>query len=184
MAAEKVDRRVRYTKRALTQALVRLVQERPVSKISVKELCERADVNRSTFYAHFRNPHDLLQSIENDALADLKAHLLADDKPRTASVVKVLEYAQDNAEVLLMLLEESDGGFQRQIMELAHLVDLQPSDRQGVSTPDSLEYMYLFAVSGALGMLSHWLEKGTPQSPDEMSDLLLRIIQHGIEERA
>ena len=67
MAAEKVDRRVRYTKRALTQALVQLVQERPVSKISVKELCERADVNRSTFYAHFRNPHDLLQSIENDA---------------------------------------------------------------------------------------------------------------------
>ena len=123
MAAEKVDRRVRYTKRALTQALVQLVQERPVSKISVKELCERADVNRSTFYAHFRNPHDLLQSIENDALADLKAHLLADDKPRTASVVKVLEYAQDNAEVFLMLLEESDGGFQRQIMELAHLVD-------------------------------------------------------------
>ena len=116
MAAEKVDRRVRYTKRALTQALVRLVQERPVSKISVKELCERADVNRSTFYAHFRNPHDLLQSIENDALADQKAHLLADDKPRTASVVKVLEYAQDNAEVFLMLLEESDGGFQRQIM--------------------------------------------------------------------
>lgn len=53
-----------------------------------------------------------------------------------------------------------------------------------MSTPDSLEYMYLFAVSGALGMLSHWLEKGTPQSPDEMSDLLLRIIQHGIEERA
>ena len=38
-------------------------------------------------------------------------------------MVKVLEYAQDNAEVFLMLLEESDGGFQRQIMELAHLVD-------------------------------------------------------------
>ena len=63
MAAEKVDRRVRYTKRALTQALVQLVQERPVSKISVKELCERADVNRSTFYARSEEHTSELQSL-------------------------------------------------------------------------------------------------------------------------
>lgn len=180
----KIDRRVQYTKRALTGALIELMRENHISKISVKALCETADVNRSTFYAHFRNQYDLLAHVEAEALNDLKARLLADDEPRTRSVVQILEYAKENAEVFIMLLDESDGSFQRQIMELAHLVDLQMPDGSQDIPCDELEYLYLFAVSGALGMLSHWLKKGTPQSPAEMSDLLLRMIRHGIEERA
>ena len=156
METGKTDRRVQYTKRALTSALIDLMRENHISKISVKALCAAADVNRSTFYAHFRNQYDLLAYIE----------------------------AEENADVFLMLLDESEGGFQRQIMELAHLVDLQMSDQDAAVDADDLEYMYLFAVSGALGMLSHWLKKGTPQSPAEMSELLMSMIQHGVEERA
>ena len=168
METGKTDRRVQYTKRALTSALIDLMRENHISKISVKALCAAADVNRSTFYAHFRNQYDLL----------------ADGEPRTRNVEKILEYAKENADVFLMLLDESEGGFQRQIMELAHLVDLQMSDQDAAVDADDLEYMYLFAVSGALGMLSHWLKKGTPQSPAEMSELLMSMIQHGVEERA
>ena len=167
METGKTDRRVQYTKRALTSALIDLMRE-----------------NRSTFYAHFRNQYDLLAYIEAEALEDLKARLLADGEPRTRNVEKILEYAKENADVFLMLLDESEGGFQRQIMELAHLVDLQMSDLDAAVDADDLEYMYLFAVSGALGMLSHWLKKGTPQSPAEMSELLMSMIQHGVEERA
>ena len=163
MEHDRIDRRVQYTKRALAAALIKLMRENHISKISVKALCEAADVNRSTFYAHFRNQYDLLDHVEAEALGDLKARLLADDESRTRNVVQILEYAKENADVFLMLLDESDGNFQQQIMELAHLVDLQ--------------------MSGALGMLSHWLKKGTPQSPAEMSELLMRMIQHGIEER-
>jgi len=184
METGKTDRRVQYTKRALTSALIDLMRENHISKISVKALCAAADVNRSTFYAHFRNQYDLLAYIEAEALEDLKARLLADGEPRTRNVEKILEYAKENADVFLMLLDESEGGFQRQIMELAHLVDLQMSDQDAAVDADDLEYMYLFAVSGALGMLSHWLKKGTPQSPAEMSELLMSMIQHGVEERA
>ncbi|MDB1787855.1 TetR/AcrR family transcriptional regulator [Eggerthella lenta] len=184
METGKTDRRVQYTKRALTSALIDLMRENHISKISVKALCAAADVNRSTFYAHFRNQYDLLAYIEAEALEDLKARLLADGEPRTRNVEKILEYAKENADVFLMLLDESEGGFQQQIMELAHLVDLQMSDQDAAVDADDLEYMYLFAVSGALGMLSHWLKKGTPQSPAEMSELLMSMIQHGVEERA
>ena len=166
METGKTDRRVQYTKRALTSALIDLMRENHISKISVKALCAAADVNRSTFYAHYRNQYDLLAYIEAEALEDLKARLLADGEPRTRNVEKILEYAKENADVFLMLLDESEGGFQRQIMELAHLVDLQMSDQDAAVDADDLEYMYLFAVSGALGMLSHWLKKGTPHEHD------------------
>lgn len=118
METGKTDRRVQYTKRALTSALIDLMRENHISKISVKALCAAADVNRSTFYAHFRNQYDLLAYIEAEALEDLKARLLADGEPRTRNVEKILEYAKENADVFLMLLDESEGGFQRQIMEL------------------------------------------------------------------
>lgn len=183
MEGSSVDRRVRYTKRALTDALIDLMHDNHISKISVKALCAAADVNRSTFYAHFQNQYDLLSHIEAEVLDDLKASLLTRGESRTRDVERILEYAQENADLFIMLLEESDGSFQQQIMELAHLVDLQMSDHSGAVAADNQEYMYLFAVSGALGMLSHWLKKGTPQSPAEMSELLMRLIQHGIEER-
>ena len=113
METGKTDRRVQYTKRALTSALIDLMRENHISKISVKALCAAADVNRSTFYAHFRNQYDLLAYIEAEALEDLKARLLADGEPRTRNVEKILEYAKENADVFLMLLDESEGGFQR-----------------------------------------------------------------------
>ena len=59
MEKSKVDRRIRYTKKMLKDALVRLIQHQHISAITVKELCELADINRSTFYAHFRDPYDL-----------------------------------------------------------------------------------------------------------------------------
>lgn len=112
-------------------------------------------MNRNTLYAHFRNPYDLLAHIEAEALQDLKARLLA----------------------------ESDGSFQQQIMKLAHLASIQLSDRHEAFDADNREYMYPFAASGTPDMRSHWLKKGTPQSPAKMSELLLRVIQLRIEER-
>ncbi len=182
-AASRTDRRVQYTKRALRDALVKLMRKSHISKVSVKALCDEADVNRSTFYAHYRNQYDLLAQIEAEALADLRKYLL-EDMPRTRNVVKILEYAQANASLFIMLLEESEGEFQRQIMELAHLVDLRMNDRADADIDDKAEYRYLFAVTGALGVLTQWLKKGTPQSPAEMSALLLSMIQSGIDEGA
>ena len=179
--ADRTDRRVQYTKRALREALVHLMRENHISKISVKALCDAADVNRSTFYAHYQNQYDLLRQIEAEALEDLTAYLL-EEAPRTYNVTKILEYAQANADLFIALLDESDGAFQRQIMELAHVVDLRLTDEPEACLDDRLEYMYLFAVTGALGVLTQWLKKGTPQSPAVMSEMLMRMIQSGIEE--
>ena len=53
MAKELTEsRRTRYTRRAMQDALIELLRNQPLGSITVKALCERADVNRSTFYAH------------------------------------------------------------------------------------------------------------------------------------
>ena len=66
---KKEDRRVRRTKKLLTQALMQLLQEKQVNEITVKELTELADMNRGTFYLYYRDIYDMLEKIE-DSLFD------------------------------------------------------------------------------------------------------------------
>ena len=62
----KTDARVKYTKMVLKKALLELLEHKPVNKITVKEVCERAGLNRATFYAHYTDCFDLLESIEEE----------------------------------------------------------------------------------------------------------------------
>ena len=66
--AGKSDARVRYTQRALKQALLTLLKEKSVNKITVKEVCALAELNRATFYSHYSDCFALLESIENELL--------------------------------------------------------------------------------------------------------------------
>lgn len=66
MENRREDRRTRYSKKVLREALFELMREKDINKITVKELCERADVNRSTFYAYYTDIYDLHKKIIKD----------------------------------------------------------------------------------------------------------------------
>ena len=61
---KKEDRRVRRTKKLLTQALTQLLQEKQINEITVKELTDLADMNRGTFYLYYKDMFDMLEKIE------------------------------------------------------------------------------------------------------------------------
>ena len=68
MEQKRDDRRTQYSKRVIKESLFQLMQEKPINKITVKELCERADVNRSTFYAYYTDIYDLDRKIIKEFL--------------------------------------------------------------------------------------------------------------------
>ena len=65
---KKIDARIRYTRRVLKDAFLTLLKQKPVNKITVKEVCELAELNRATFYTHYSDCFALLESIEQDIL--------------------------------------------------------------------------------------------------------------------
>ncbi len=65
------DRRIRKTEQSLQYAFLHLVLEKEFSQITVKELCERADINKSTFYLHYRDLYDLASRIKQQLLDDV-----------------------------------------------------------------------------------------------------------------
>lgn len=69
---QKENQRIALTKRLLKENLLQLMSGKSIQKITVRELCEAAEINRSTFYNHYGCPADVLLEIENGVVADLE----------------------------------------------------------------------------------------------------------------
>lgn len=67
---KKTDNRVRYTKMVLQEAILKILQDKPIDKVTIKEICDEAEINRGTFYLHYTTPYDLLKEIENKFIED------------------------------------------------------------------------------------------------------------------
>ena len=67
------DRRIRKTQHSLQEAFIQLVMEKELNQITIKELCARADINKSTFYLHYRDIYDLASSLKGKLLDDTYA---------------------------------------------------------------------------------------------------------------
>ncbi len=183
MKGSKSDRRVKYTKTVLKDALVHLMQSQHISSISVKSLCEIADINRSTFYTHYSDPYDLLRQIEEDVMANLKLHLekqeYVDDLPVTAQAMsRILEYAKENAELFKVLLSENcDFAFQKDILELSEIVSWQYSKTMDGRT---MEYLKAYATTGCISLLHKWLKDGMVESVPTITELILQVLYRGL----
>lgn len=70
-----MDRRIKKTKQALNQALFTLLDEKTFQQITITDIVTVADVNRGTFYKHYRDKEELLDSIIDEVLADLQKRI-------------------------------------------------------------------------------------------------------------
>ena len=92
MVEKKTDRRILKTKRVLRESLLYLLKEQPIQKISVSLLCEKSDINRSTFYTYYSSPMDLLESIEDEILNTLEEDMIQFEKENSISLADEFDY--------------------------------------------------------------------------------------------
>ncbi len=186
MEKGKVDRRVRYTKALLKGALVDMLQEQHISSISIKALCERADVNRSTFYAHYKDQYDLLEQVEEEVNDNLRKSLSGEifkeyKDVSNGMLTRILEYLKKNATLCKVLLSSNSGfRFQDNIIALAQLVTDQMVPNEDVRNQ---EYLNLFGVTGAISVVQKWLDDGMIETPAQISELILRASMYGLNSR-
>ena len=185
MAGEKSDRRVKYTKMMLRQSLLELMKDRPVSKITVKDICALADINRGTFYAHYADPEDLLRQIENELyeeiLRSLDGAIRADTVPKV--LLEIFTAIERNGDLCRSLFSETgDKAFLRRIIDLAHdrclaawTAQFPQADRR------QLEMIYIFSANGSVGIIQEWIQGGMRESPQTVADFLDKISFYGVQ---
>ena len=183
MEKKKVDQRVRLTRNLLKDALVQLMQEQHIAKISIRAICEVAGINRSTFYVHYTDQYDLLKKVEQEVLDNLNKYLgkqdLSDERPISIQVlIKVLDYVKENVELFKALLSENcDFAFQKDLVELAQIISSQQNQLFDLR---SQEYIKIFGFTGTISMLQKWLNDGANESPAQMAEFIIQIVYYGI----
>lgn len=184
MATEKMDRRVRKTRALLLQGLIKLMNEKDISDISVKELSDLADINRGTFYLHYNDIFDMVDKIEKDLFVEfnsiLDRNLTAERQvlspgPILLDIFTFLERHRDLAKV--MIGPHGDLAFVNHLKALVEerLHHLMQQERP---SPD-YGYNFAFVVSGYIGVIELWLNRSDPHSPEEMAEICSGLFHSG-----
>lgn len=184
--SEKPDRRSKRTKALLKKIFTDLLKTKPIQKITVTELCELADINRSTFYKHYFDLYALLEDMEKDCLQQID--LLIDDimtrsLPPQAVCTVILQYIFEHKDLLYLLLIYTNNGedFWNQITQKAFSLFRKNTLRAYAVpehiTEDEFENVLVFISYGHYAIYRKWLMEGCPTAPDGLARHLTLLSQ-------
>ena len=181
--AEKTDRRIRKTRAQLRKGLAELMQEKSVSEITVKELVERVDINRSTFYLHYTDIYNMLESIEQELFEELestfRAHAAGTLEEEVFPFIKdTFSILEENRDIVSALLgPHGDIGFLTKIEATLSKYSFTVLKKSFPEREGDLVCAYSFCLTGCVGVIKAWLAgKLGDRSTDYMADLIYRMI--------
>lgn len=176
-----MDLRVKKTERAIRQAFYQLILTKPLEKITVKELAELAEINKTTFYAHYETIYDLLETLEQETIDMIVAHLdsihvLFDDP---AAFVRSLYHTFHDLRMDMIQTHTSGRHFFRKLTDAI-------TERAYAEGFDPVEYSHLgilmdFLISGLLSIQKS-SQADSPEEPlsDQELDYLAAFVEGGI----
>ena len=184
---KKEDRRVRRTKKLLTQALTELLQKKQVNEITVKELTDLADMNRGTFYMYYKDIFDMLEKIEDELFQKLdviaQPHEHGDPTQQVKPILlDLFRFIEENQEMCRVLLSPNgDMNFLHRLYEAIRERSLEIwKDQMGSLGEKEFDYRYSFVIFGCAGMIRAWVNRSCQETDMQMAELADRMIRRGI----
>lgn len=176
------DRRIKKTDQALREALAFLLVEKKLHEVTVKELTEKANVHRSTFYLHYRDVYDLYEKIENQALLDLDQLFSIDTSHSYEKLYEeLIHYILQQPQLFrMLLLSKGDTSFQEKVVALAETNYLKIwlyEDEKKVIT-EEMRYFTVYHLTGCMALLREWLEGNFHYPQEKLLTLLLKLDRH------
>lgn len=185
------DRRVKKTKKLLADALAALMKQKPLKNITVRELTELADLNRGTFYLHFKDVYDLAEQIENgifDRLNEIisgfdgssQENLENTESPQglRTFLTQLFELLADNADMAKSLIgANGDPAFieklKRRLEQKSYstLYNVLPKEHRS-----DCAYLFSFIEYGSIGICETWLNSGMCETPQAMAEITEKFI--------
>ena len=178
------NQRTRLSKLLLKNALMDLLREKgSVEKISVRELCDKAELNRSTFYAHYTEPKDLLYEIETELLNETEEHLKKIGKENDAGahkyILSFLQYIKRNdKQFRTLLVDSADPVFRSSFMQQSII---QFVENLRIELPKNMEqYIFSYILNGSTGIIIQWIRSDYAANENEIANLLFSINQSAL----
>ena len=174
---QKIDLRIQKTEKAIREAFLDLRRRLPLEKVRVREICQKAMINTSTFYNHYRDVQNLSEQLECELLEDCFSAMpsvgdLFSNPRRFLAELRQIFSDSEQSEALSILFDGRYEAFHQRI-------DAFLLRRYQSAATSREEYVKISFVLGGILYTGHLLQEDTPDSLDSLeqclADLILRL---------
>lgn len=176
---DNLDTRVQFTKAALQQSLLRILRNKPIDKVTIKELCDEAKLNRGTFYLHYTTPNDVLMEIEQQFISENMSFFSPyfQNGYQTSQLAGMFTCILKNREICRILMGRN--GNPKFVDRLSQLMRSGVIDGWCKEFPryrrEDLDYVYDFLFTGSMKLILNWIEDDRGLSTADLARRLDRL---------
>lgn len=176
-----IDKRAQHTRTLLNESLIKLLNEKPVGRITVKEICDEAGINRATYYRHYSDPKDQATMIYNNILADARDCVISHSKEINVreGLKSLCECFLNNRDAYVAVKDAVDAKERDEIITELFRWRLIPflGYKNGQFDADSEDYIFDYATSAAQSTIHRWLVNDTEKfTPAYIADFLQNTV--------
>lgn len=176
MSEKKTDRRTLKTRKAIRDAFAELLTEKELSKVTIQEIADKADINRATFYKHYLDVYDLYDRTEEDILVQIGMLVLQlGEQPSDRVFAMLMDYVDENRAVFKLIFSPNAKGTLRAKFDkcMEGLFRQIAAEKMNIDLNDSLlRYQTCYHSQGCIAIISQWVASGF----DESKDFIVRTV--------
>ncbi len=181
------NRRVKYTKEIIKSEFFKLMTVKPIDKITVREVCENADINRGTFYRYYTDLYELYQITTEETLQKAYECVIelaeSSENDIKKTLIGVCHVVKSNKEFCEFSVSPNSGNakiVERWIDKFLPLCILQWNDLFKNYTPEQLTIIYELISAGIIAALKHWISDNFKETEEELVTFILNFYLFGI----
>lgn len=170
---KKTDRRTAYTRMVIRDALYELLRTKHLPQVTVKEICERADINRATFYRNYQDIYDLFEKIEEELTEEALGGTSIEE-----GRYRLLEVIYQNQDFYREFFDAHlESGYVRREVEEMRGKMRELLRERGAYDERTFEVSFQYNYHGVVGVIREWLDAGCREGPRELGDVLYGIVE-------
>lgn len=183
---KKENRRVRMTKQIIQDSLVELLHTKPIEKISVSELCQLADVNRTTFYNHYGSQYDVLRDVGENIANRIVASAAQESEdaiiPLDAQVSLICHYLREHpteAKLLLKNFTADDAVIKDMLLKRLSIGQNRYLTFADKYDDSATRLLFQFLIHGIYNLIRCWLLEEIDKTPEDIGAMAADIALNG-----
>lgn len=177
-----MDKRTEYTKKNIKETCLELLYKKDISKVTVSELCKKADINRATFYRYYLDIYDLLKQLQDEFISELKnsyKDYTSEKNNLHDYILAFLKTSLNNKKLVTILFYTNNSiTFLDPVLEDAYLRFKEKWLKDGVKEK-AIEHATVYIFNGTLGMVNYWIQSDFEEDIESLAQTIVDLSYHG-----
>ena len=180
-----MDRRVKYTKKVIQESFLDLLETKDIIKVTVMELCKKADINRATFYRYYLDVFDLLEKMEEEFVLEYQnsyKDFNYNDNKLYDYVLSLLQTCQRKKRFVRILFQTKSGiTFLHKLLEDAYIRCKEKWEHDIPNISEEIEeYATVYLFNGTLGIVNYWIQNEFDKQIEDIANMVISLSYFGV----